>query len=207
MLNLTAQQIKVFDVIKESLQSNGYPPTRAEIAKILDFKSVNAAESHIKALVKKGVIEKVPGSSRGIKLVEEISGIPLIGSVAAGSPITAYENVEKTIHSNPLNKSVDFFLRVQGESMIDAGILDNDLVGVRKTKNAENGEIVVARLEDEVTLKRFKKDSSGIRLVAENKSFSDIWVDETSNFSIEGKAVGIIREDPVSYTHLRAHET
>ena len=195
MLNLTAQQIKVFDVIKESLQSNGYPPTRAEIAKILDFKSVNAAESHIKALVKKGVIEKVPGSSRGIKLVEEISGIPLIGSVAAGSPITAYENVEKTIHSNPLNKSVDFFLRVQGESMIDAGILDNDLVGVRKTKNAENGEIVVARLEDEVTLKRFKKDSSGIRLVAENKSFSDIRVDETSNFSIEGKAVGIIREE------------
>ena len=195
MLNLTAQQIKVFDVIKESVQSNGYPPTRAEIAKILDFKSVNAAESHIKALVKKGVIEKVPGSSRGIKLVEEISGIPLIGSVAAGSPIMAYENVEKTIHSNPLNKSVDFFLRVQGESMIDAGILDNDLVGVRKTKNAENGEIVVARLEDEVTLKRFKKDSSGIRLVAENKSFSDIRVDETSNFSIEGKAVGIIRED------------
>ena len=195
MLNLTAQQIKVFDVIKESLQSNGYPPTRAEIAKILDFKSVNAAESHIKALVKKGIIEKVPGSSRGIKLVEEISGIPLIGSVAAGSPITAYENVEKTIHSNPLNKSVDFFLRVQGESMIDAGILDNDLVGVRKTKNAENGEIVVARLEDEVTLKRFKKDSSGIRLVAENKSFSDIRVDEASNFSIEGKAVGIIRED------------
>ena len=195
MLNLTAQQIKVFDVIKESLQSNGYPPTRAEIAKILDFKSVNAAESHIKALVKKGVIEKVPGSSRGIKLVEEISGIPLIGSVAAGSPIMAYENVEKTIHSNPLNKSVDFFLRVQGESMTDAGILDNDLVGVRKTKNAENGEIVVARLEDEVTLKRFKKDSSGIRLVAENKSFLDIRVDETSNFSIEGKAVGIIRED------------
>ena len=195
MLNLTAQQIKVFDVIKESLQSNGYPPTRAEIAKILDFKSVNAAESHIKALVKKGVIEKVPGSSRGIKLVEEISGIPLIGSVAAGSPITAYENVEKTIHSNPLNKSVDFFLRVQGESMIDAGILDNDLVGVRKTRNAENGEIIVARLEDEVTLKRFKKDSSGIRLVAENKSFSDIRVDVTSNFSIEGKAVGIIRED------------
>ena len=195
MLNLTAQQIKVFDVIKESLQSNGYPPTRAEIAKILDFKSVNAAESHIKALVKKGVIQKVPGSSRGIKLVEEISGIPLIGSVAAGSPIMAFENVEKTIHSNPLNKSVDFFLRVQGESMIDAGIFDNDLVGVRKTSNAENGEIVVARLDDEVTLKRFKKDSSGIKLVAENKSFSDIAVDESLDFSIEGKAVGIIREN------------
>ena len=195
MLNLTAQQIKVFDVIKESLQSNGYPPTRAEIAKILDFKSVNAAESHIKALVRKGVIQKVPGSSRGIKLIEEISGIPLIGSVAAGSPIMAFENVEKTIHSNPLNKSVDFFLRVQGESMIDAGIFDNDLVGVRKTRNAENGEIVVARLDDEVTLKRFKKDSSGIKLVAENKSFSDIAVDESLDFSIEGKAVGIIREN------------
>ena len=195
MLNLTAQQIKVFDVIKESLQSNGYPPTRAEIAKILDFKSVNAAESHIKALVRKGVIQKVPGSSRGIKLIEEISGIPLIGSVAAGSPIMAFENVEKTIHSNPLNKSVDFFLRVQGESMIDAGIFDNDLVGVRKTSNAENGEIVVARLDDEVTLKRFKKDSSGIKLVAENKSFSDIAVDESLDFSIEGKAVGIIREN------------
>ena len=195
MLNLTAQQIKVFDVIKESLQSNGYPPTRAEIAKILDFKSVNAAESHIKALVRKGVIQKVPGSSRGIKLIEEISGIPLIGSVAAGSPIMAFENVEKTIHSNPLNKSVDFFLRVQGESMIDAGIFDNDLVGVRKTRSAENGEIVVARLDDEVTLKRFKKDSSGIKLVAENKSFSDIAVDESLDFSIEGKAVGIIREN------------
>ena len=194
MLNLTAQQIKVFDVIKESVQSNGYPPTRAEIAKILEFKSVNAAESHIKALVKKGVIEKVPGSSRGIKLVEEISGIPLIGSVAAGSPIMAYENIEKTIQTNPLNKSVDFFLRVQGESMMDAGILDNDLVGIRKVKNAENGEIIVARLEDEVTLKRFRKDSSGIRLEAENKSFPDIEIDETSNFSIEGKAVGIIRE-------------
>ena len=195
MLNLTAQQIKVFDVIKESLQSNGYPPTRAEIAKILDFKSVNAAESHIKALVKKGVIEKVPGSSRGIKLVEEISGIPLIGSIAAGSPILAYENVEKTIHSNPLTRSVDYFLRVQGESMINAGILNDDLVGVRKTKNVENGEIIVARLGDEVTLKRFKKDANGVRLVAENESFSDIKIDEHANFSVEGKAVGIIRED------------
>ena len=107
----------------------------------------------------------------------------------------AFEYVEKTIHSNPLNKSVDFFLRVQGESMIDAGIFDNDLVGVRKTSNAENGEIVVARLDDEVTLKRFKKDSSGIKLVAENKSFSDIAVDESLDFSIEGKAVGIIREN------------
>ena len=194
MLNLTSQQIKVFDVIKESVQNNGYPPTRAEIAKILDFKSVNAAESHIKALVKKGVIEKVPGSSRGIKLVEEASGIPLIGSVAAGTPIQAFENIEKTIQSNPLTKSVDFFLRVQGDSMIDAGILNNDLVGVRKIRNPENGEIVVARIGDDVTLKRFKKDSSGIRLIAENTNYSDIKIDDSSEFSIEGKAVGIIRD-------------
>ena len=170
MLNLTAQQIKVFDVIKDSLKNNGYPPTRVEIAEILGFKSVNAAESHIKALVKKGVIEKVPGSSRGIKLIEEACGIPLIGAVAAGTPILAYENVEKNIPFNPLTKNVDFFLRVSGDSMVDAGILNDDLVGIRKSADAQNGEIIVARIDDEVTLKRFKKDSKGLRLIAENKN-------------------------------------
>ena len=194
MLNLTAQQIKVFDVIKESMQNNGYPPTRAEIARILDFKSVNAAESHIKALVKKGVIEKVPGSSRGIKLVEEASGIPLVGSVAAGSPILAVENIEKTIPLNPLTKAVDFFLRVRGDSMIEAGILDNDLVGIKKTKNAENGEIVVARIDEDVTLKRFSKNKTSIKLIAENSAYEDIHVSEQTDFAIEGKAVGVIRE-------------
>ena len=194
MLNLTAQQIKVFDVIKESMQNNGYPPTRAEIARILDFKSVNAAESHIKALVKKGVIEKVPGSSRGIKLVEEASGIPLVGSVAAGSPILAVENIEKTIPLNPLTKAVDFFLRVQGDSMVEAGILDNDLVGIKKTNNAENGEIVVARIDEDVTLKRFSKNKTSIKLIAENSAYEDIHVSEQTNFAIEGKAVGVIRE-------------
>ena len=194
MLNLTAQQIKVFDVIKESMQNNGYPPTRAEIARILDFKSVNAAESHIKALVKKGVIEKVPGSSRGIKLVEEASGIPLVGSVAAGSPILAVENVEKTIPLNPLTTAVDFFLRVQGDSMIEAGILDNDLVGIKKTNNAENGEIVVARIDEDVTLKRFSKNKTSIKLIAENSAYEDIHVSEQTDFAIEGKAVGVIRE-------------
>ena len=194
MLNLTAQQIKVFDVIKESMQNNGYPPTRAEIARILDFKSVNAAESHIKALVKKGVIEKVPGSSRGIKLVEEASGIPLVGSVAAGSPILAVENIEKTIPLNPLTKAVDFFLRVQGDSMVEAGILDNDLVGIKKTKNAENGEIVVARIDEDVTLKRFSKNKTSIKLIAENSAYEDIHVSEQTDFAIEGKAVGVIRE-------------
>lgn len=194
MLNLTAQQIKVFDVIKESMQNNGYPPTRAEIARILDFKSVNAAESHIKALVKKGVIEKVPGSSRGIKLVEEASGIPLVGSVAAGSPILAVENIEKTIPLNPLTKAVDFFLRVQGDSMVEAGILDNDLVGIKKTNNAENGEIVVARIDEDVTLKRFNKNKTSIKLIAENSAYEDIHVSEQTDFAIEGKAVGVIRE-------------
>lgn len=194
MLNLTAQQIKVFDVIKESMQNNGYPPTRAEIARILDFKSVNAAESHIKALVKKGVIEKVPGSSRGIKLVEEASGIPLVGSVAAGSPILAVENIEKTIPLNPLTKAVDFFLRVQGDSMVEAGIFDNDLVGIKKTNNAENGEIVVARIDEDVTLKRFSKNKTSIKLIAENSAYEDIHVSEQTDFAIEGKAVGVIRE-------------
>ena len=195
MINLTSQQIKVFEVIKDHVVANGFPPTRAEIAKILNFKSVNAAESHIKALVKKGAIEKVPGSSRGIKLVEETTGIPLIGKVAAGSPITAVDNIEKTIPINPLNKLVDFFLRVEGDSMINAGILENDLVGVKHSKVAENGQIVVARIDEDVTLKRFYKDSNRVRLVAENNNYKDILVNEEQFFAIEGLAVGIIREN------------
>ena len=194
MLNLTSQQIKVFDVIKNHLTINGYPPTRAEIAKTLNFKSVNAAESHIKALVKKGVIEKVPGSSRGIRLVEDLAGIPLIGSVAAGLPITAVENVEKNI-PNPLNKHVDFFLRVKGQSMVDAGILEDDLVGVKKSSNAEKGQIVVARIQDEVTLKRFKKVGNKVNLIAEKKDFKDLLIDESMDLTIEGIAVGIVREN------------
>lgn len=195
MINLTNQQIKVFEVIKDHVVANGFPPTRAEIAKILNFKSVNAAESHIKALVKKGAIEKVPGSSRGIRLVEETTGIPLIGRVAAGSPITAIENIEKTIPVNPLNKLVDFFLRVEGDSMINAGILENDLVGVKHSQVAENGQIVVARIDEDVTLKRFYKDSKGVRLVAENSNYKDIVINEQQFFAIEGLAVGIVREN------------
>ena len=195
MINLTNQQIKVFEVIKDHVVANGFPPTRAEIAKILNFKSVNAAESHIKALVKKGAIEKVPGSSRGIRLVEETTGIPLIGRVAAGSPITAIENIEKTIPVNPLSKLVDFFLRVEGDSMINAGILENDLVGVKHSQVAENGQIVVARIDEDVTLKRFYKDSKGVRLVAENSNYKDIVINEQQFFAIEGLAVGIVREN------------
>ena len=195
MINLTEQQFKIFDVIKGHVNDYGYPPTRAEIAKIMGFKSVNAAESHIKALVKKGVLLKVPDSSRGLKLVEEYSGIPIVGRVAAGSPISAVENIEKYIPTNPISSPVDFFLRVKGNSMKDIGIIENDLVGVKKASTAENGSVVVARLEDEVTLKRFVQENDKIKLVAENKNYDDIVIDQNSGFSLEGIAVGVVRED------------
>ena len=195
MINLTEQQFKIFDVIKGHVNDYGYPPTRAEIAKIMGFKSVNAAESHIKALVKKGVLLKVPDSSRGLKLVEEYSGIPIVGRVAAGSPISAVENIEKYIPTNPISSPVDFFLRVKGDSMKDIGIIENDLVGVKKVSTAENGSVVVARLEDEVTLKRFVQENGKIKLVAENKNYDDILIDQNSGFCLEGIAVGVVRED------------
>ena len=195
MINLTEQQFKIFDVIKGHVNDYGYPPTRAEIAKIMGFKSVNAAESHIKALVKKGVLLKVPDSSRGLKLVEEYSGIPIVGRVAAGLPISAVENIEKYIPTNPISSPVDFFLRVKGDSMKDIGIIENDLVGVKKASTAENGSVVVARLEDEVTLKRFVRENCKIKLVAENKNYDDILIDQNSDFSLEGIAVGVVRED------------
>ena len=195
MINLTEQQFKIFDVIKGHVNDYGYPPTRAEIAKIMGFKSVNAAESHIKALVKKGVLLKVPDSSRGLKLVEEYSGIPIVGRVAAGSPISAVENIEKYIPTNPISSPVDFFLRVKGDSMKDIGIIENDLVGVKKASTAENGSVVVARLADEVTLKRFVQENGKIKLVAENKNYDDILIDQNSGFSLEGIAVGVVRED------------
>jgi len=195
MINLTEQQFKIFDVIKGHVNDYGYPPTRAEIAKIMGFKSVNAAESHIKALVKKGVLLKVPDSSRGLKLVEEYSGIPIVGRVAAGSPISAVENIEKYIPTNPISSPVDFFLRVKGDSMKDIGIIENDLVGVKKASTAENGSVVVARLEDEVTLKRFVQENGKIKLVAENKNYDDILIDQNSGFSLQGIAVGVVRED------------
>lgn len=194
MINLTEQQFKIFDVIKGHVNDYGYPPTRAEIAKIMGFKSVNAAESHIKALVKKGVLLKVPDSSRGLKLVEEYSGIPIVGRVAAGSPISAVENIEKYIPTNPISSPVDFFLRVKGDSMKDIGIIENDLVGVKKASTAENGSVVVARLEEEVTLKRFVQENGKIKLVAENKNYNDILIDQNSGFSLEGVAVGVVRE-------------
>ena len=195
MINLTEQQFKIFDVIKGHVNDYGYPPTRAEIAKIMGFKSVNAAESHIKALVKKGVLLKDPDSSRGLKLVEEYSGIPIVGRVAAGSPISAVENIEKYIPTNPISSPVDFFLRVKGDSMKDIGIIENDLVGVKKASTAENGSVVLARLEEEDTLKRFVQENGKIKLIAENNNYNDILIDQNSGFSLEGIAVGVVRED------------
>ena len=194
MINLTEQQFKIFDVIKGHVNDYGYPPTRAEIAKIMGFKSVNAAESHIKALVKKGVLLKVPDSSRGLKLVEEYSAIPMEGRVAAASPISPIENIQKYINTKPNTSPVDIFLRVKGDSMKDIGIIENDLVGVKKTSTAENGSVVVARLEDEVTLKRFVQENGKIKLVAENKNYDDILIDQNSGFSLEGIAVGVVRD-------------
>ena len=196
MINLTEQQFKIFDVIKGHVNDYGYPPTRAEIAKIMGFKSVNAAESHIKALVKKGVLLKVPDSSRGLKLVEEYSGIPIVGRVAAGSPISAVENIEKYIPTNPISSPVDFFLRVKGDSMVEVGIYEEDLIGVSKSKDPKVGNIVVARINDEVTVKTLiEMSQTKVVLRPENQNYKDITVNpEIDELAIEGSCVALVRE-------------
>jgi len=196
MENLTARQQEVFDFIKEYLDDNGMPPTRAEIATKLGFKSPNAAEEHLKALARKGAIEMVPGASRGIRIPEELSGLPVIGSVAAGSPVLAQEHVQKylDIPSELFFPKADYMLRVRGMSMIEVGIFEDDLIAVHKTDQARNGEIVVARIGEDVTVKRYYKESNMVRLVAENKDYEDIMVNlATDDFTIEGKYVGVIR--------------
>ena len=176
------------------------PPTRAEIAKRLGFKSANAAEEHLKALAKKGRIEIIPGTSRGIRLTQaaepEDLGLPLIGQVAAGEPILAQEHIEQHYKVDPsmFRPSADFLLRVRGDSMKDIGILEGDLLAVHKISQAKNGQIVVARVEDDVTVKRFEKKGSMVYLHAENEDYAPIVVDLTSqSLSIEGLAVGVIR--------------
>ena len=196
MEKLTARQQEVFDFIKEYLDDNGMPPTRAEIATKLGFKSPNAAEEHLKALARKGAIEMVPGASRGIRIPEELSGLPVIGSVAAGSPVLAQEHVQKylDIPSELFFPKADYMLRVRGMSMIEVGIFEDDLIAVHKTDQARNGEIVVARIGEDVTVKRYYKESNMVRLVAENKDYEDIMVNlATDDFTIEGKYVGVIR--------------
>jgi repressor LexA len=200
MFDLTPRQEQVLQLIRSYADETGYPPTRAEIARILGFKSANAAEEHIKALARKGAIEIIPGASRGIKLPEVQAGIPIIGRVAAGNPILAQEHIEDycNIPTSFFSPSADFFLRVHGMSMKDAGILDGDLLAVHKTDQVRNGQIVVARIGEEVTVKRFKRanNRTQIELWPENPDFEVILVDvREQEFSIEGLSVGVIRRD------------
>ena len=203
MKELTKQQSKVLACVEVYLNKTGFPPTRAEICKELGFKSPNAAEMHLRALEKKGYITIQSGSSRGISVVRsqqsfEQSGdqIPVIGLVAAGSPTLAEENVEKRIPGDPnmFSENFDYFLKVKGLSMIEAGIHEDDLVAIKKTTDVKNGDLVVVRLEDEVTLKYFKQTDHNLELIPANKDFSTIEVDlrEQEAF-IEGKSVGLIR--------------
>jgi repressor LexA len=200
MSNLTARQEQVLQLIKSYAEETGYPPTRAEIAQVLGFKSANAAEEHIKALAKKGALEIIPGASRGIRLPETQSGIPVVGRVAAGSPILAQEHIEDycNIPHSFFSPSADYFLRVHGLSMKDAGILDGDLLAVHRTDQARNGQIVVARIGEEVTVKRYKRvgNRAVIELWPENPDFEVIEVDlRSQEFAIEGLSVGVIRRD------------
>jgi len=196
---LTPRQQQILDLIKQHIDDTGYPPTRAEIATELGFKSPNAAEEHLRALARKGVIEMISGTSRGIRLLEEEqSGLPLIGRVAAGEPILAIENVEDYLEvaANMFYPQADYLLRVHGMSMKDVGIMDGDLLAVHKADTAENGQIIVARIEDEVTVKRLKKTRKRheILLLPENEELEPILVDlKEQDFSIEGLGVGVIR--------------
>jgi repressor LexA len=198
---LTPRQSEVLELIKECMQQTGMPPTRAEIATRLGFKSANAAEEHLKALARKGVIHIMPGTSRGIQLLldeaEEELGLPLIGQVAAGEPILAAEHVEAHYQIDPamFQPCADFLLRVQGMSMKNIGILDGDLLAVHKTEQVRNGQVVVARVgDDEVTVKRFERKGNQVRLLPENEELEPIQVDLTEqSLSIEGLAVGVIR--------------
>lgn len=197
MRPLTPRQAEILELIKCNIAETGMPPTRAEIAKRLGFKSANAAEEHLKALAKKGCIEIIPGTSRGIRLTQvEEPGLPLIGQVAAGEPILAQEHVEQhyQVDPNMFHPSADFLLRVRGDSMKNIGILEGDLLAVHKSTQARNGQIVVARVEDDVTVKRFEKKGNTVYLHAENEEYKPIVVDLTNqSLNIEGLAVGVIR--------------
>ncbi len=211
---LTARQQQVLQLIEDAIHNTGAPPTRAEIAKELGFRSANAAEEHLQALARKGAIELLSGTSRGIRLkqlsrpeerpqwlrVAEAGSnaslhIPLVGRVAAGSPILAQEHIEQSYTLAPelFAQKPDYLLKVRGMSMRDAGILDGDLLAVRASKEARNGQIVVARLGEEVTVKRFERKADVIELHAENPDFRTIVVQPGEPFEIEGLAVGLIR--------------
>ncbi|MDG5498577.1 transcriptional repressor LexA [Marinobacter sp. BGYM27] len=197
-MKLTARQEQVLEVIRKSLDDTGYPPTRAEIARELGFKSANAAEEHLRALARKGAIEMVPGASRGIRLpeAEEDLGLPIVGQVAAGSPILAQEHIDDYCALQPafFSPSADYLLRVRGMSMKDIGILDGDLLAVHRTQEVRNGQVVVARVGENVTVKRYKRDGAKVYLLPENDEFEPIEVDlAEEELFIEGLGVGVIR--------------
>lgn len=218
MIKLTARQEQILQLIKDAIQNTGFPPTRAEIAAELGFRSANAAEEHLQALARKGAIEISPGTSRGIRLLGKFSdralgkpgsaqmvlphpslmqlSLPLVGRVAAGFPILAQEHIEATYNVDPsfFSAKPDYLLKVRGMSMRDVGIMDGDLLAVKKTDSARNGQIVVARLGDDVTVKRYKKSASGIELLPENPEFEPILVKPGhEDFALEGLAVGLLR--------------
>lgn len=218
MIKLTARQEEILGLIRDAIETTGFPPTRAEIANELGFRSANAAEEHLQALARKGAIEISPGTSRGIRLLDRpVDGkkirrtssqftlphpgimqltLPLIGRVAAGSPILAEEHVSATYQVDPslFTARPDYLLKVRGMSMRDAGIMDGDLLAVKKTDSARDGQIVVARLDDDVTVKRFRRNGSTIELLPENPDFDVIRVEQGKHeFALEGLAVGLLR--------------
>jgi len=201
MYDLTKRQQEVLEMIRDFIEEYDVPPTRAEIADSMGFRSANAAEDHLKALVRKGAIEIYPGASRGIRLLaggEENPGTPVVGRVAAGNPILAEENIEDYYQLDPqlFHPRVDYLLRVRGMSMRDAGILNGDLLAVHRTSQATSGQIVVARIDNEVTVKRFRRRGNKVRLLPENAQFSPIEVDlREQELAIEGLAVGVIRSE------------
>ena len=229
---LTARQQQILDLVQHAIERTGAPPTRAEIAAELGFKSANAAEEHLQALARKGMLKLVGGTSRGIRLRPEalrslnqaralahqpavsrppahqlsrpMPGLmqltlPLVGRVAAGSPILAQEHIDQSyvVGASLFAGKPDYLLRVRGMSMRDAGILDGDLLAVHKTTEARSGQIVVARLGDEVTVKRLKRGRDGVTLLPENPDFQPIVVGDGDSFELEGIAVGLIRNTPL----------
>ena len=200
MDQLTPRQSEILSFLQDFIEQSGMPPTRAEIARALGFKSVNAAEEHLRALQRKGVIDLIPGASRGIRLkdfMREQLGLPLIGRVAAGNPILAEEHIEGhyRIDMSLFDPRPHFLLRVEGMSMKDIGILDGDLVAVHRTPEVRSGQIIVARLEDEVTVKRYRQEGSVVWLMPENEEFEPIKVDlKQQHMMIEGVVVGLVRK-------------
>jgi repressor LexA len=197
MEKLTQRQQQVLDMVRQHIGETGYPPTRADIARELGFKSPNAAEEHLKALARKGAIEIIPGASRGIRLPHS-AGIPIVGRVAAGNPVLAEENIEDYCDLSPsfFKPPADYFLQVRGDSMIEVGIFDGDLLAVHSTPVANNGDIVVARIDDEVTVKRLHKTRQKhlVELLPENSDYEPIVVDlREQQFTIEGLSVGVLR--------------